>query len=536
MKRAIAGIMALTLTAAVALTNVAATQAAGYHEYDMEDYVMQEMKAANIPGISMSVVSDEKEIYSAAFGSGSDPEDDYVLGSLTQSMTALGILRMVEDEEISLKDPLSAYLSDYPKLQDVTIEELLTHTSGIPMSAMLNGRDLYVSDSAGKYEEAYANYNLLGEVIEEVSGETYEEYITENILDPCEMSSTFSLRQNPELHSQVKPTYQTIFGYPNKKQYEYHENQWARVSSGYMLSDVKDMGKYLQMYLKNDGEIMQKDSIVLAMQGEQAIQTSTATNGVFGGQEQYGMGWISTEVSGTQIYYQLSFLENTMSFMLLVPDKNAGIIMMFDEADYMVGRKMTKTICAGVTRILLGEKPGHVKENSYLIQHGIIDVILLLLLIAAWMPIFLIGVWGKRVSRRFRVLRLLKDLLLHIALPTALLILLPLYLGPWDVWLQFAPDIVYVVWAVIASLYFGAVIKVLQWIVIMIRQKLHAGETEEEMQDDPIRPVVKSDTGVVGNFTMIDPLDDELTDDEEEVEEEIEMEEELESEEEELGD
>ncbi len=536
MKRAIAGILAFTLVTAAALTNVVVTQATGYHEYDMEDYVMREMKAANIPGISMSIVSDEKEIYSAAFGSGSDPEDDYVLGSLTQSMTALGILRMVEDGDISLKDPLSAFVSKYSKVQDVTIEELLTQTSGIPVSASLNNENLYVEDISGKYEEAYANYDLLGEVIEAVSGETYEEYITENILDPCKMSSTFSLRQNPELQDQVKPTYQTIFGYPNKKQYEYQEDQWAGVASGYMLSDVKDMGKYLQMYLKNNGEILQEDSITRALQGDQPVSTSTATNGVFGGEEQYGMGWISTEVSGTQVYYQMSCLANTMAFMLLVPDKNAGIIMMFDEADYMVGRQMTQTICVGVTKILLGQKPGHVKENAYLIQHGIIDVVLLLLLLAAWMPIFLIGVWGRRVSRRFHVLRLIKDILLHIVLPTAMLILIPVYLGAWTVWLQFIPDIVYVIWAVIASLYFGAVVKLLQGIILMIRQKLHAEETGEEMQDDPVRPVVKSDTGVVGAFTMIDPLDDELTDDEEEIEEEIEMEEELESEEEELRD
>lgn len=529
MKRILAGFLSCVLILSAFLLPTATACAAGYHEYDMEEYVLQEMDAANIMGISMSVVSDEKEIYSAAFGADANTGDDYVMGSLTQSMTALAVMRMVEDGELSLKDTLSVYLPEYTTLQDVTIEELLTQTSGIPSAAMLDGRDLVVRNTSGKYEEAYANYNLLGEVIEAVSGETYEEYLTENILDPCKMTSTFSLRQNPELVGQVKPAYQTIFGYPNQKQYRYQKGQLAEVSSGYMLSDVKDMGKYLQMYLKNDGEIMQQDSIDQIFQNGQPIEQETPTNRLFGSKETYTMGWISTQVEGKQIYYQMSYLANTMAYMLLVPDKNAGIIMIFNEADYMVGRELTQKICAGVTQILLDQKPGHIKSGTYFRQHGVIDLILLLLLVLAWMPILLIGVWGKRVSGRFLIPRLIKDIFLHIILPSAMLLLLPRIYGPWRMWQQYVPDIMYVVWAVIASLYFGALVKIFQFIVVMIRRKLHAEDGEE--MSGLIRPIVKSDTGVVGGFVLIDPLDDELTD-EEEIEEEIEMEEEIETEEE----
>lgn len=529
MKRIIAAFLACVMVASTMMPFITA-QAAGYHEYDMEDYVVQEMDAANIMGISMSVVSDEKEIYSAAFGADAQTGDDYVLGSLVQSMTALSVLRMVEDEELQLDDTLSEYLPEYTGLQNVTIEELLTQTSGISMSAMSKDKDLSVEKKSGRYEEAYANYNLLGKVIEAVSGETYEEYLTENILDPCKMNSTFSLRQNPELSGQVKPVYQTIFGYPNKIKYHYQEEQWADVSSGYLLSDVKDMGSYLQMYLRNDGEIVQQDSIHQVLQDSQKIQEATPTNRLFGTEESYTMGWISAKVEGTQIYYQMSCLADTMTYMLLVPEKNAGIVIMFNAADYMVGRKLTRSICAGVTQILLDQKPGQIKKDIYFQQHGILDLFLLLLLIVVWMPILLIGVWGKRIAVKFSLLRLLKDVILHIALPTVLLIALPRYFGPWSVWKEYTPDLVYVTWGVIATLYLGAAVKLLQYIIVMIRRRLHVADGEE--MQDPILPVVKSDTGVVGGFIMIDPLDDEFTD-EEDAEEEVEMEieEEMESEE-----
>lgn len=530
MKRVIAVFLACVMMTAVIVLPFSTARAAGYHEYDMEDYVMREMDAANIMGISMSVVSDEKEIYSAAFGADARTGDDYVLGSLVQSMTALSILRMVEDEELRLDDALSEYLPDYKGLQNVTIEELLTQTSGIAMSAMSRDVDMSVERTSGRYEEAYANYNLLGKVIETVSGETYEEYLTENILDPCKMNSTFSLRQNPELSGQVKPVYQTIFGYPNKTRFRYRKGQWADVSSGYLLSDVKDMGNYLQMYLKNDGEIVHQDSIRQILQDSQEIQDATPTNRLFGTEESYTMGWISTKIEGTQIYYQMSCLADTMAYMLLVPEKNAGIVMMFNTADYMVGRKLSRSICAGVTRILLDQEPEKIKEGVYLKQHGALDLFLLIVLIAAWMPILLIGVWGRRINGKFSFLRLWKDLLLHIGLPTVLLLALPQYFGPWRIWKEYTPDLVYVAWGVIATLYFGAVVKLLQFIIVMIRRKLHIDDGEE--MKDPILPVVKSDTGVVGGFVMIDPLDDEFTDEEDTEEEmEMEIEEEMESEE-----
>ena len=530
MKRIIAVILACVMVAVAIVIPFSTSQAAGYHEYDMEDYVVREMDAANIMGISMSVVSDEKEIYSAAFGADAQTGDDYVLGSLVQSMTALSILRMVEDVELRLDDTLSEYLPDYTRLKNVTIEELLTQTSGISMSAMSEDKSLSVENVSGRYEEAYANYNLLGKVIEAASGETYEEYLTENILDPCKMSSSFSLRQNPELTGQVKPVYQTIFGYPNKTRFRYQAGQWADVSSGYLLSDVKDMGSYLQMYLKNDGEVVQKSSIRQVLQDGQKIQDTTPTNQLFGTEEHYTMGWISTKVEGMQIYYQMSCLADTMTYMLLVPEKNAGIVMMFNTADYMVGRKLARSICAGVTRILLDQKPGQIKKGIYFQQHGIIDLLLLLLLITAWMPILLIGVWGKRISVKFSILRLLKDLMLHIALPTVMLFGLPQCFGPWRVWKEYTPDLVYVTWGVIATLYLGAAVKLLQFIIVMIRRKLHVGDGEE--MQDPILPMVKSDTGVVGGFIMIDPLDDEFMDEEDAEEEmEMEIEEEMESEE-----
>lgn len=482
MKRVTAGILALTFAASTLLYGEIHVEAAGYHEYNIEEYVLGELSAAHIPGMNISIVSDEKEVYSATFGSNTSTDEDYVLDSLTHSMTALGIMRMVEDKEISLKDPLSVYLPQYKDIADVTLEQLLQQTSGIPMEAMMD--DLWLQQTAGKFEASYANYNLLGEVIEKVSGETYEEYITENILDPCGMSSTYSLRQNPELRDQTASVYQTYFGYPSRKQYEYRsDDKWIHVSGGYMLSDVKDMGKYLQMYLNDNDDIIQSDSIAKVLRGNSPMEDKTLTNHLFGTEEKYGMGWISTTVEGTELYYQMGFLENTMSFMLLVPEKNAGIVMLFNEADYMVGKDMIRSICKGVTYILLDEEPNYIASDNYLKHHGVVDLILLLAVLAAWMPIFLTGVWHKRASQKFSILRLVKDIGINIILPTVILLLVPRCVLPWTILQRYVPDVVLVMWLVIGSLYFGALLKLVQSIVLVIRHKLHCGDEESETNE-----------------------------------------------------
>lgn len=484
MRKGIAGMTALLLSMTVFFSGFVVAQASGYHEYEIEEYVMKELSAANVPGVSVSIVSDEKEIYSAAIGAGGNTESDFVLGSLTHSMTALGIMRMVEDGDVSLDDPVSVYLPQYDKLQgtSITLKMLLHQTSGIAADARLD--DLHVTGPVDVYENAYANYHLLGEVIEAVSGETYEEYITENILDACEMTSTYSLRQNPEMSDNVAPYYQTYFGYPVKGEYRYKENSQIGVSGGYLLSDSKDMGRYLQMYLKEGNGIVQPDSIKRVLEGSASIKQETDTNGLFGTQEAYGMGWISTDVEQTQVYYQIGMLENHMSMMILIPEKKVGAVMLFNEVDYTVGRSMIRTIGAGVAKILLGQEPDHISGRDYLLQHGTIDLVLLLILIAAWMPMFLIGFWKRKVSQKFSVVCLILDIVIHLLLPTALLITIPVFLAPWNTLFTFVPDIAAVLAVVIGTLYLGAVVKLIQSVILVIQKKLHLDEETFEEQGE----------------------------------------------------
>ncbi len=141
-----------------------------------------------------------------------EPDTKHRLGSITKQFTAMLILQLVEEGKLELDKPISNYLPDYegPAAEEVTIHHLLTHSSGIPSYTSFPGffenqsRDPYTpgefvktfADSTLQFmpgeKFAYNNsgYFLLGHIIEEVSGKSYEKMLEENIFEPVGMNNS----------------------------------------------------------------------------------------------------------------------------------------------------------------------------------------------------------------------------------------------------------------------------------------------------------------------------------------------------------
>lgn len=488
-KKVMALVMALTCAVSVLGSSVS-TKATVIHETELEKYIMEEMNSANILGMGISIVSPDKELYCAAYGTGYETEADYVLGSLSKSFTAAGIMRMSEDGDISLEDTVSEYLPDYKEAADITIQELLNHTSGITAEQKMNS--LQVTGKRGQFQYANANYNLLGEIIEEVSGMSYEEYISDNILDPLNMTSTYSMRTGSELSGDLLAGYKSYFGFPFVSKYEYNpEDDWLQVPSGYLISDIKDMGKYLQMYLKQGADVLSKESVdMMLYNGVDTSSDSEIAEELFEGNAAYAMGWMEKEVNGHTILFHAGTVENFMTMMVLLPEKELGITMMFNSMDYLVGKELIQKLQEGIVAIELEETPEKADSNAYLLQHGIIDGIMLIALLLAWLPIFTMGVWCRR--RRNKLLNIpgiLLDVMINLVLPTVILCCMP-KIAPTFMLKRFVPDLYYVIWAVALSLYLGAVIKLISGIVLKImgpkKEEEPVGEVlPEEKEEQP---------------------------------------------------
>jgi D-alanyl-D-alanine carboxypeptidase len=140
------------------------------------------------------------------------PDTIFRLGSITKQFTAAAVMLLVEDGSIVLTDPIEKYLPGYPAQGHViTVEHLLTHTSGIQSYTAIPGwfptrirADLSLNELIDGFKKepmqfapgekyAYNNsaYVILGAVIEKASGETYERFLTKRIFEPLAMTNTF---------------------------------------------------------------------------------------------------------------------------------------------------------------------------------------------------------------------------------------------------------------------------------------------------------------------------------------------------------
>ena len=192
---------------------------------ELEAHLNRLVRSDNPPGLSLVVVKDGTNVYNNAFGYADAPngvkastETVYHWWSMTKIPTAIAIMQLQEQGELDLDKPVIEFLPwfdvTYPSNTSpiITVRHLLQHTSGLPdtIPAMIGWvhyddatRDQteivkkYLPDFKKlKFEPGQKaiysnlNYMVLGAIIEAVSGQSYETYITKNILEPLGMSQT----------------------------------------------------------------------------------------------------------------------------------------------------------------------------------------------------------------------------------------------------------------------------------------------------------------------------------------------------------
>lgn len=200
------------------------------------------------------------------------PSTVFNIGSVTKQFTASAILKLVEQGKIKTSDKISAYFAQTPfDKSDITIHQLLTHTSGI--SNRTGGfryneaskeqflKEFFESELQSipgtKHQYANANYIMLTAIIESVSGQTYNAFLKEHLFEPAQMKSTGYKSIN-------FGTERLAHGYyynRNDEQWEdwgttqqhlpYNDKHWYSIGKGDIHSTVEDMYKW-HVALKNN--------------------------------------------------------------------------------------------------------------------------------------------------------------------------------------------------------------------------------------------------------------------------------------------
>ncbi len=182
----------------------------------MDEVVRSYVNAKQFMG-SVLVARDGKVILSKGYGSANlewgvpnSPSAKFRLGSITKQFTAACILLLEERGKLKVEDPVKKYMPDAPAAWDkITIFNLLTHTSGIPsftgfpdyhsMEAIpatpeqlvARFRDKPLEFQPGeKWNYSNSGYVLLGYLIEKISGQSYSQFVQENIFNPLGMKDS----------------------------------------------------------------------------------------------------------------------------------------------------------------------------------------------------------------------------------------------------------------------------------------------------------------------------------------------------------
>jgi CubicO group peptidase (beta-lactamase class C family) len=314
------------------------TIAAQNQTQKFDDIVSQYYNDANAPGATILVAKNGKTIYRKAVGKSSleldvdmIPENIFMLASITKQFTAVSILMLEEQGKLSLYDPITKFIPDYPTNgKTITVHQLLNHTSGIKSYTSIgNLREVAREDKtldelidSFKNEpmdfnpgEAYSynnsGYVLLGKIIELLSRDSYENFIENKIFKRLDMTSS-SYGNNRELiKNRVEAYEQDDNGYVNAS----YLSMTLPHAAGSLTSTVDDMLKWQNALTNN--------TLIKASTFNKAINGSTLNNGEH---ISYGYGLGEMTFKGSKGYAHSGGIFGTSTNGLYLIDEDVYVI------------------------------------------------------------------------------------------------------------------------------------------------------------------------------------------------------------------
>lgn len=293
----------------------------------------------NSPGATVLIAKDDQIIYRKAFGMANlelnvpmKPENVFQLASITKQFTSVAILMLMEEGKLSLQDPLSTFISDYPRGNEITLHHLLNHTSGIkdytripemrtqsaldlsPEELIASFKDLPMEFNPGEQQD-YCNsgYVLLGYIIEQLSGMSYGEFIQSHIFDKLGM-------KHSSYADPYKMTPERAYGYQlyegNYENAAYTSPTFA-YAAGSLMSTVDDL--FLWNKAIHHNTLISEDSKRMAFTNH-SLSNGNPSN--------YGYGWFINEIAGISTLEHPGGTSGYTTSGIYVPDRNIYAIVL----------------------------------------------------------------------------------------------------------------------------------------------------------------------------------------------------------------
>lgn len=292
------------------------------------------------------ISKDDKIIYQKSFGY-ADLERNkkntkasiFSIASLTKSLTAVGIMKLVENGKLTLETPLSTYFPNFiPEYSNqITVQHLLNNSSGIQANigrvddagnGLMPGiNEITIDELLEKFKDSKLNfetgtayeynnfgYILLANIIEKVSGQSYANFLEQAVFKPTGMKNTASATFN-NVSEMAYPYFGLGMEAFEKFETPFHSS-WL-MGAADMSSTTADLYKFMQALDK--GTLLKPTSVNQLYTRSQEMGVNTMTS---------GLGWVIDQKEGEKWIYNSGLLPGYASMMGSLPEQNINVIIL----------------------------------------------------------------------------------------------------------------------------------------------------------------------------------------------------------------
>lgn len=369
----------------------------------LDKYIEKFIKEQNIPGASVAIVHNKDVFFTKTMGITGESEKKvtsktpFAIGSISKSLTALAIVKLIEDKKIKLEDPVQRYLPWF-QLKDsqisstITIQHLLTHTSGISTYEGLALSDKQSKNSTAlqenvmklsnvkltappgeKYQYSNANYIILGALIDEVTNETYSSYMEKCIFQPLNMNGAAASKETAYEKGYLTG-YQSWFGIPRKSIVSYDN---AGAPYGYITANLEDMIQYIMFLNRQEHtQFLKKENIDLYLSSLYKINS----------EKSYGFGLRTTNINkgDKMIWHSGSTPDARAEIFILNKSGWSGVIL--TNKNHVLEELALSVLKNGIISILNGKEPIDSPKNIPFTQ-SVMSIVIFVLFITSIMLI-----------------------------------------------------------------------------------------------------------------------------------------------------
>jgi len=336
----------------------------------IDTLAQQALARYGAPSASIAVIENDQLVYAQAYGAGriepkaaATPGMRYSIGSISKQFTAAAVMKLVEQGKVKLDDPLAKYLPGFTRGNEVTVRELLSHTSGYedyapqdymipawlkpttPQAVVNHWARLPLNFEPGtQWQYSNTNFKLAGLIVEKISGEPFFQFLSQTFFQPLGMTGVLDVSAGWLGPSDAQGTVRHALG-PDRVA-PIDGTGW-NFADGQLGMTAANLARWQIGMLKQS---------VLKPASYRAMETNTALkNGRLTG---YGLGLSVGERNGHRFFghsgEEIGFTAQELEF----PDDHAAVAVLTNQSANATASALAGEIADVLLATSRGPKPG----------------------------------------------------------------------------------------------------------------------------------------------------------------------------------